>query len=112
MLYCAMFTTGCLFPDLPIEKDRIGRTEIHYTWIYRTFRRWQKAGCFDAIFTGSVLSLRRADLLDVCIIHVDGTTTAAEKGGDNLRFSGHKKVKGDKVVAFYDRHCNVIAAPA
>src|SRR5271157_3709325 len=34
---------------------------------------------------------------------------AAKKGGDNLGFSGHKKVKGDKVVAFCDRHCNVIA---
>jgi hypothetical protein len=39
----------------------------------------------------------------------DGTTTAAKKGGDNLSFSGHKKLKGDKVVAFCDRHCNVIA---
>jgi transposase len=34
---------------------------------------------------------------------------AAKKGGDNLGFSGHKKVKGDKVVAFCDRRCNVIA---
>jgi len=39
----------------------------------------------------------------------DGTTTAAKKGGDNLGFSGHKKLKGDKVAAFCDRHCNVIA---
>ncbi|MEA3127374.1 MAG: hypothetical protein QOD67_4393, partial [Caballeronia sp.] len=38
-----------------------------------------------------------------------GTTTAAKKGGDNLGFSGHKKVKGDKVVVFCDRHCNLIA---
>jgi hypothetical protein len=36
-------------------------------------------------------------------------TTAAKKGGDNTGFSGHKKVKGDKVVAFCDRNCNVIA---
>jgi transposase len=39
----------------------------------------------------------------------DGTMTAAKKGGDNIGFSGHKKVKGDKVVAFCDRRCNVIA---
>jgi transposase len=39
----------------------------------------------------------------------DGTTTAAKKGGDNIGFSGHKKVKGDKIVAFCDRRCNVIA---
>jgi hypothetical protein len=33
----------------------------------------------------------------------------AKKGGDNLGFSGHKHMKGDKVVAFCDRNCNVIA---
>ena len=43
------------------------------------------------------------------MIHGDGTTTAAKKGGDNIGFSGHKKVKGDKVVAFCNRNCNVIA---
>jgi transposase len=39
----------------------------------------------------------------------DGTMTAAKKGGDNIGFSGHKKVKGDKVVAFCDRWCKLIA---
>jgi Transposase DDE domain len=38
-------------------------------------------------------------------LHANG----GEKGGDNLGFSGHKKVKGDKIVAFCDRRCNVIA---
>jgi transposase len=51
----------------------------------------------------------QASLLDVTVIHGDGTTTAAKKGGDNIGFSGHKKMKGDKVVAFCDRNCNVIA---
>src|SRR6202012_753917 len=63
----------------------------------------------DAIFTGSVSRLHEDGRLDTTVIHGDGTTTAAKKGGDNLGFSGHKKVKGDKVVAFCDRHCNVIA---
>ena len=86
-----------------------GRQEIHDIRIPRAFRRWQADGCFDAIFEGTVLMLHRADLLDVSVIHGDRTTTAAKKGGDNIRFSGHKKVKGDKVVAFCDRNCNVIA---
>ena len=33
----------------------------------------------------------------------------AKKGGDNLGFSGHKHLKGDKVIAFCDRNCNIIA---
>ncbi len=56
-----------------------------------------------------MLTLHQAELLDVSIIHGDGTTTAAKKGGDNIGFNGHKKIKGDKVVAFCDRNCNVIA---
>ena len=80
---------GCQWKELPIEKDA--------------------DGCFDAIFEGTVLTLHQANLLDVSIIHGDGTTTAAKKGGDNIGFNGHKKVKGDKVVAFCDRNCNVIA---
>jgi uncharacterized repeat protein (TIGR04076 family) len=56
-----------------------------------------------------VSTLRHADFLDVTVIHGDGTTTAAKKEGDNIGFSGHKKVKGDKVVAFCDRNCNAIA---
>jgi len=73
------------------------------------FRRWQAEGCFDAIFEGSVLKLHQDNRLDLTVIHGDGTTTAAKKGGDNIDFSGHKKVKGDKAVVFCDRDCNVIA---
>jgi transposase len=100
---------GCQWQELPIEKDQTGVPEIHYTRIYSVFRKWETDGCFDAIFTASVAKLLQANLLDTTIIHGDGTTTAAKKGGDNIGFNGHKKMKGDKVVAFCDRHCNVIA---
>src|ERR1700687_5130676 len=100
---------GCQWKELPIEKDGEGRPEIHHTRIYSAFRRWDADGCMDAIFTVSVLRLHQDNLLDITVIHGDGTTTAAKKGGDNIGFSGHKKVKGDKVVAFCDRNCNVVA---
>jgi transposase len=32
---------GCQWKALPIATDREGRPEIHYTSIYRAFRRWQ-----------------------------------------------------------------------
>jgi transposase len=101
--------TGCQWKELPIEKDQRGCPEIHYTRIYRMFRYWKARGCIDAIFAGSVVTLRRHDLLDISVLHGDGTTTAAKKGGDQIGFSGHKKMKGDKVVAFCDRNCNVIS---
>ncbi|CAB3807196.1 transposase [Paraburkholderia fynbosensis] len=100
---------GCQWKELPIEKDWHGRREIHYTRIYRAFRRWESDGCLDAIFEASVFRLHGDQRLDTRIIHGDGTTTAAKKGGDNLGFSGHKKLKGCKVFALCDRNCNVIA---
>ena len=100
---------GCECKELAIDKDGEGSVEIHYTRIYRTWWRWVANGFIDAIFAGSVSRLHQDGLLDTTVIHGDGTTTAAKKGGDNLGFSGHKKMKGDKVVAFCDRHCYVIA---
>lgn len=100
---------GCQWKMLPIEKDAHGCPEIHYTRVYRIFRRWCADGCMAAIFSGSVQQLHRDQQLDLSVIHGDGTTTAAKKGGDNLGYSGHKHLKGDKVVALCDRHCNVIA---
>ena len=100
---------GCQWKELPIHKDGEGHPETHYTCIYRIWRRWVDNDCMDAIFAGSVSRLHEDGRLDTAVIHGDGTTTAAKKGGDNLGFSGHKRVKGDKVVAFCDRRCNVIA---
>jgi hypothetical protein len=102
---------GCQWKALPIERNAEGRPEIHYTRIYRALRRWQADGCIDAIFAGSVYRLHQDQLLDLTVIHGDGTTTAAKKGGDNLGYSGHKHLKGDKVVAFCDRRCCVTRCP-
>src|ERR1700736_1098796 len=70
---------GCQWKELPIEKDGEGRPEIHHTRIYSAFRRWDADGCMDAIFIGSVLRLHQDNLLDITVIHGDGTTTAAKR---------------------------------
>ena len=60
---------GCQWKELPIRMDPDGHPEIHYTRIYRFFRRWEAEGCIAAIFSGSVLNLHKSDLLDISIIH-------------------------------------------
>ncbi|MGF6836919.1 transposase [Paraburkholderia youngii] len=101
--------TGCQWKALPIRMNGKGRPEIHYTRIYWALRRWEADGCIDRIFAGSVHKLLQDGRLDLTVIHGDGTTTAAKKGGDNLGYSGHKHLKGCKIVAFCDRECNIIA---
>jgi transposase len=100
---------GCQWKMLPIERNAKGLPEIHHTRIYRIMRRWQADGSIDRIFAGTVHKLHQDQILDLSVIHGDGTTTAAKKGGDNLGYSGHKHLKGCKVVAFCDRDCNIIA---
>jgi transposase len=100
---------GCQWKMLPIERNAQGRPEIHPSRIYRMMRRWQADGSIDCVFSGTVRLLHQDRLLDLSVIHGDGTTTAAKKGGDNLGYSGHKHLKGCKVVAFCDRGCNIIA---
>lgn len=72
--------TGCQWEELPIEKDESGKPEIHYTRVFRTFQRWHKDGCFEKIFVDSVQRLFSNKMLDISIIHGDGSTTAAKKG--------------------------------
>ena len=155
---------GYQWKELPIATDQDGQPEIHYSSIYRAFRRFEREGrrghmrlkplsaqreaqtrpwtysrpcqaklgqkplasrlgsfrsrtnrvvethgCFEDIFVGSVSVLHEKGHLDTSVIHGDGTTTAAKKGGDNLGFNGHKHMRRDKIVAFCDRNCNVIA---
>ena len=100
---------GCQWMMLPIDSNDEGHREIHHTRIYRMMRRWQADGSIDQVFAGSVHLLHQDGRLDLEVIHGDGTTTAAKKGGDNLGYSGHKHLKGCKVVAFCDRDCNIIA---
>jgi len=61
------------------------------------------------VFINSVKELKEHNKLSTTILHGDGTSTVAKKGGDNLGRNGHKHHKGDKVVAICDRNCNIIA---
>ena len=77
--------TGCQWYELAIERDASGKPEIHYTRVFRIFQRWVRDGCFDNIFVGSVAKLFKNDLLDVRILHGDGSSTTAKKRRGQLR---------------------------
>lgn len=72
--------TGCQWSNIPISKTGNGKGEIHYTNIFRSFQYWNQHGCFDRIFEASVSRLFKAKMLDLSVIHGDGTTTVAKKG--------------------------------
>ena len=101
--------TGMQWSQLTIDKDKIGRAEIHYTWVFKIFKRWSNDGSLKKVFENSVFALSEAGMLDLSVLHGDGSTTMAKKGGDGLGYSGHKHMKGEKVVCISDRHGNVLS---
>ena len=85
--FCKLFNyilhlmhTGCQWKNIAIEKNDSGYPEIHYTSIFKIFRFWTKHGCFDKIFTSTVMKLFKAEMLDITVMHGDGTSTVAKKG--------------------------------
>ena len=102
--------TGMQWHQLPIEKDENGKPEIHYTRVWRKHNQWANDGSYEHLFEGSVLNLANHYMLDVSVIHGDGSTHGAKKGGDNLGYSGHKHFKGEKVIAMVDRNVNILSA--
>src|ERR1700738_4130107 len=66
--------TFFFFACAPLTRGRCCTSDL----IPPAFRRWDADGCMDAIFTGSVLRLHQDNLLDITVIHGDGTTTAAK----------------------------------
>lgn len=100
--------TGCQWKNIPIDKDEKGNTEIHHTRLFRIFKRWASDGSILKAFTNSVFHLDKHKKLDIEILHGDGTTTSAKKGGDLTGFNGHKKIFGSKIVAIVDRNVNII----
>ncbi|MFT0174680.1 transposase [Paraburkholderia mimosarum] len=99
----------CQWKMLPIETSTKGRPEIHHTRIYRIVRRWQADGSIDRVFAGTADLLHRDQRLDLSTLHGDGTTTATRKGRRQPRLQRAQNLKGDKVVSFCDRNCNIIA---
>ena len=78
---------GIQWKELPIEKDSNGKQEIHYSNVYRHFARWSDDGSLSKFFEFSVKQLEDAGLLDLSILHGDGTNTVAKKGGDGIGYS-------------------------
>jgi len=73
--------TGCQWYKIPIDKTSDGKPEISYSRLFKHYQAWLKKGCFERMFEASVERLAVNNLLDTSVLHGDGTTTAAKKGG-------------------------------
>ena len=67
--------TGIQWKQLPVS-----RSEIHWSNIYKWHNRWSKDGSYRKLFESSVLILDRKGMLDLSVLHGDGTNIVAKKG--------------------------------
>ncbi|MGH9899230.1 MAG: hypothetical protein ACRD4L_10325 [Pyrinomonadaceae bacterium] len=72
--------TGMQWKTLPIGKGSDGKSEIHYTVIYKLFARWADDGSLKKAFIASVRYLSHENRLDLSLLHGDGSNTVAKKG--------------------------------
>lgn len=101
--------TGMQWKELPIVPGANGKPEIHYTVVYKRFAQWSDDGSISMFFDESVRQLRDAGLLDLWVLHGDGTNTVAKKGGNGIGFSGHKHQTGEKIIAIVENRGYVLA---
>jgi len=76
--------TGMQWKELPIDKAPDGKSEIHYTVIYKLFARWADDGSLEKAFIASVKHLSAEKKLDLSLLHGDGSNTVAKKGVKGL----------------------------
>jgi transposase len=56
------------------------KNEIHWSNVYKRHNRWSKNGSYQRLFESSVELLSKKNLLDLSILHGDGSNAVAKKG--------------------------------
>jgi hypothetical protein len=94
---------------LPVPKDSHGQPAIHSTTVYTVFASWADDGSLEDAFSARVPHLADHHQLALSVLHGDGTTTVAKKGGDGMGSSGHTHQQGEKVIAIIAKNGSVLA---
>ena len=74
--------TGMQWGELQefIDKDTTGKSEIHYTTVFKRFSLWAARRVFDKSHQAIVAAAYEAGQLDLSVLNGDGTNTIAKKG--------------------------------
>lgn len=77
------------------EQLKVRNPSLHWSNIYKWHNRWSKDGSYKNLFLASVMELADKNLLDLSILHGDGSNTVAKKGAkaSGTRVGNIKRVK-------------------
>jgi transposase len=93
---------GMPWKGLPVPREHDGKAAIPSTTVYKGLARWSDDGSLEEAFIARVKHLADHHQLDRRILHGDGTTTGAKKGGAGLGYAGHQHQQGETVLAIID----------
>jgi hypothetical protein len=88
--------TGMQWKCLPVPPDTHGKPAIHYTTIYKVVAKWADDGSLWQACMASVRHLTAEKHRDTSVLHGDGTTTVAQKGGMALATQATSTRKASK----------------
>jgi len=74
--------TGMQWSELQdfIDKDTTGKSEIHYTTVFKRFSWWVAFRVFDKSHQAILAAAHQAGQLDLSVLNGDGTNSIAKKG--------------------------------
>lgn len=74
--------TGMQWSELQgcIDKDNTGKSEIHYTTVFKRFSLWVAFSVFEKSHQAILCAAHDAAQLDLSVLNGDGTNTIAKKG--------------------------------
>jgi hypothetical protein len=77
--------TGMQWSELQdvIDKTGDGKSEIHYTTVFKRFSLWVAFSVFDKSHKAILAAACDAGQLDLSVLNGDGTNTIAKKGANN-----------------------------
>ena len=83
--------TGCQWPETPVPKDANEQPMMSWQVSRYHFYKWSKDGSFERLFKAEILKIRYE--LNLAILNLDGSHSAAKKGAKRSPIKVEKRQK-------------------
>lgn len=92
--------SGTQWRELPL-REFFGRFVISWNTVYYYFQKWSKDGSWYHLWT-AFLKINKSTL-DMSSVQLDGSHTAAKRGGEAVGYQGRKKAKTTNMLFLTDQ---------
>jgi len=83
--------TGCQWPETPVPTDRDDQPIMSWQVPRYHFYKWSRDGSFERLFKAGILKIRYE--LNLAILNLDGSHSAAKKGAKRSPIKAGKRLK-------------------